>query len=116
MSDRHPSESVVFGQADMPARRLFDGVNASLAWGEKIMLSVVDFEPHGDVPNHSHPHEQAGICLEGEFELVVDGESRIVRAGEMYIIPGGTAHSARSTGGPCKTLDIFAPPREEYKE
>jgi quercetin dioxygenase-like cupin family protein len=115
MSDRHPPDDVVFQQDDLLTKDMFEGVTIGLAWGEKLMFSLVTFEPSGDIPEHSHPHEQAGVCLEGQFELIVEGESRIVRAGELYIIPGNAKHAARAVGNPCKTLDVFAPPREEYK-
>ncbi|MBN1343088.1 MAG: cupin domain-containing protein [Phycisphaerae bacterium] len=115
MTQPNPAERVFFARDDMPVTRLFEGVTARLAWGEKVMLSLVDLDPGGEVPEHSHPHEQAGICIEGHFELVVNGQARLVEAGQMYIIPGDTPHAARAVDEPCKTLDIFAPPREEYK-
>lgn len=80
------------------------------------MLSFVHFErADALVPTHQHPHEQAGVGIEGEFELVIDGDARIIRAGDSYLIPGGTPHSARSVNGPARALDVFSPPREDYK-
>jgi len=95
-------------------RSLAPGVDAELAWGEKILLSRVSIAPDGVVPLHSHPHEQAGVCLSGEFDLDVDGETRRIGPGDMYLIPGGTPHSARGVGVPAVTLDIFSPLREDY--
>jgi quercetin dioxygenase-like cupin family protein len=96
-------------------RTLFPGVTIRAVWGEHIMMSFVHFE-HADalVPEHHHPHEQMGMGLEGEFELVIGGESRLIRPGICYWIPGGTPHSARSVHGPARALDIFHPIREEY--
>jgi quercetin dioxygenase-like cupin family protein len=31
------------------------------------MLSVVDIAPGSVSPVHSHPNEQGGVCLEGEW-------------------------------------------------
>jgi quercetin dioxygenase-like cupin family protein len=115
MTSSKPEPGFVFDEGDLPTKRLFKGVTAALAWGEKIMLSVVRLEPGSLVPEHAHPHEQAGVCLQGQFELTVAGEACIIHAGELYIIPGNTPHAARGLDAPCKTLDIFAPPREEYK-
>jgi len=112
---QNPAEAVLFSEGDLFAKRLSEGVTVGLAWGEKIMLSMLRFEPGGAVPEHSHPHEQAGICLEGQFELTVDGRTRVVQPGQMYLIPGDTPHAACALDGACRTLDIFAPPREEYK-
>jgi quercetin dioxygenase-like cupin family protein len=105
-----------FDLSDRPRKNLFPGVSITTAWGENVMLSFVQFD-YADalVPEHSHPQEQAGMGLEGEFELIIDGEAQIIRAGDAYCIPGNTPHSARSVNGPARALDIFSPVREEYK-
>ena len=115
MTQENPAGAVSFAQDDLLTKELFEGVTAGLAWGDKLMLSLVTFDPQGAVPEHAHPHEQAGVCLEGRFELRVEGTPRTIEQGQMYIVPSNASHSARALGTPCKTLDIFAPPREEYK-
>lgn len=97
-------------------KTIFPGVAIATVWGDEIMLSFVHFErADALVPEHSHPHEQAGMGLEGEFELTIDGETRVIRKGDSYCIPGGVPHSARSVNGPARALDIFHPVREEYR-
>ena len=80
-----------------------------------MMLSRVMLEPNSVVPMHSHPHEQAGIIVEGALEFTIGEETRIYTVGEMYIIPGNVAHSVRTGNQPAVALDIFSPVREEYK-
>ena len=80
-----------------------------------MLLSVVDISPHSEVPTHSHPHEQAGTILTGELEMTIGGGSRLFKAGDTYIIPGGIEHSAKSGNAPCRVLDVFSPVRDEYK-
>lgn len=105
-----------FDLSQQPTRELFPGVTITTAWGEEIMLSFVQFH-HADalVPEHHHPHEQAGMGLEGEFELIIGGEAKIIRPGDSYCIPSNVPHSARSVNGPARALDIFHPVREDYK-
>ena len=92
------------------------GITIRTAWGERIMLSFLEFERAGaTVPLHRHDHEQMGMGLEGEFELVIGGEARLIRPGDVYLIPSGVEHSATAVGDPARALDIFSPPREEYK-
>jgi len=79
------------------------------------MMSVVEVAPKAVVPNHTHPHEQAGLVLQGEFEFTIGGETKWMKQGEAYIIPGGVAHSLVGSDGWSLILDIFSPPREEYK-
>ena len=53
-----------------PAKEVFPGVTLTIVSGEKIMFSRVDFGPEGMVPEHSHPHEQAGLVLDGKYRLL----------------------------------------------
>jgi mannose-6-phosphate isomerase-like protein (cupin superfamily) len=105
-----------FDITETPAQQVLPGILIRTVWGERIMLSFLDFQEAGaTVPPHQHVHEQMGMGLEGEFELVIGGEARIIRAGDAYLIPSGVEHSATAIGGPARALDIFSPPREEYK-
>lgn len=105
-----------FDLSKQPTKTLFPGVTITTAWGESLMMSFVTFAyADAAVPEHQHPHEQMGMGLEGEFELVIAGEARIIRAGDSYLIPGNTPHSARSVNGPARALDIFHPVREDYR-
>ena len=101
--------------SDVERKELAPGVNLRSMWGDKIMMSLVEIAPKGVVPNHSHPHEQAGIVLQGEFEFTIGGETKCVKQGDAYIIPGGVEHSALGSEGWSLALDIFSPPREEYQ-
>jgi len=96
-------------------KELVPGARTRTFWGENILLSLVEIDAHGHVPNHTHPHEQAGIVIEGEMEMGIGGEVRVLKPGDMYIIPGGVEHYARCGDTPAKALDIFSPVREEFK-
>ena len=93
---------------------LADGVQLRIMSGERVMMSFVTLDPGGEVPQHSHPHEQMGMGVEGSFELVIDGESRVIRRGDIYLIPSNVVHSARGLDERAVALDIFSPPREDY--
>lgn len=96
-------------------KKLLEGVQARTFWGEKIMLAVVDLAANAIVPEHTHPHEQAGIVLAGEPEFIIAGEKRQLKPGDLYLIPGGTPHSVIVGSIPAQVLDIFSPVREEFK-
>jgi quercetin dioxygenase-like cupin family protein len=96
-------------------KEIAPGIKIRTAWGEKIMVSFVDFAPNSSVPKHSHPHEQMGIVLKGEIEFVIDTEHKTLKEGGTYLIPSNVEHSARSSGEEALALDIFSPPREDYK-
>ena len=94
---------------------LVPGARTRTFWGDQVLLSLVEIDAGAEVPKHTHPHEQAGIVIEGEMEMGIGGEVRTIRPGDMYIIPGDVEHYARSIGTPVKALDIFSPVREEFK-
>ena len=96
-------------------KQIAPGIKIRTAWGEKIMMSFLDFAPNSSVPRHSHPHEQMGTVLKGEVEFVIGKERKIVSEGDAYLIPSNVEHSARSLDKEALALDIFSPPREEYK-
>ena len=97
------------------AKEIVPGIHIRTFWGNEMLLSIVDFAPNAVVPTHSHPHEQAGTVLSGEFELTIDGEARWVKPGDTYIILGGVEHSGRSGDTPARAFDIFSPVREDYQ-
>ena len=106
--------SYFYDPSEMSRRELAPGVTLRTMWGEKIMMSMVEIAPNSSVPNHTHPHEQAGIVIQGEFEFTVGGETKMLRQGDAYIIPGGVEHSLIASDGLSMALDIFNPPREDY--
>lgn len=93
---------------------LFPGVRLHTTAGSEIMLSHVAFEPEAVVEAHSHPHEQAGIVLEGRARFCVGDEERVLGPGDMYHIPGGVTHRVVALDERCVALDVFHPIREEY--
>ena len=94
---------------------IFPGVDIYTTAGDQVMLSLVEFEPHAVVEEHSHPHEQMGYMLQGEATFTVGGETRLVRAGEMWRIPGGVKHKVVAGSEPVRALDVFYPVREDYR-
>ncbi|MEM2094927.1 MAG: cupin domain-containing protein [Candidatus Bathyarchaeia archaeon] len=85
--------------------------------GDRMMFLLVELPPRGVVPEHSHPHEQMGLCLKGKAEFRTDSEQAIVEEGMFYRFRSGEKHSVISlVDGPSLFLDVFSPPREDYLE
>lgn len=91
------------------------GVTGRSAWDGNVMLTFVEFDPNCKHGTHSHTFEQAGIVLSGQMHLQIGNEVRLVKREDAYIIPAGVEHSAYTAGSPCVSMEIFTPPREEYK-
>ncbi len=104
-----------FDSSEVKRKEIAPGVVIRTMWGDKVMMSVIESAPHAVVPIHTHPHEQAGMVLQGEFDMTIGGETRRMRPGDSYVIPGGVEHGIEGLEGWALALDIFSPPREEYK-
>jgi len=92
------------------------GLRIRAPFGEKLMLSYLEFDANAVVPSHTHPHEQGGVVLQGKVELTIGNEARTVGPGSLYLIPPNTPHRAAAVDGPAVVLDVFSPVREDYAE
>lgn len=102
-------------KAGCSRHKIFPGVEIHTTHGENLMLSLVEMEPYAVVEEHSHPHEQMGIMLEGSAQFIVGGKTQIISAGQMWRIPGGTPHKVIAGDKPVRALDVFHPIRDDYR-
>jgi quercetin dioxygenase-like cupin family protein len=101
--------------AERETKALAPGVLARTFWGEEMLAAVVDLDANTHLPRHSHPHEQLGIVIAGQMKLSIADESKTLKPGDVYLIPGGVEHEAHTFDQPVKVMDVFSPVREEYK-
>lgn len=100
--------------ADCSRHTIFPGVEIQTAACQKMMMSLVEFQPNAIVEKHSHPHEQVGMVIEGRAHFFVGNEDRVLGPGDMYRIPGGIEHRVVALDNIVKAFDIFCPIREDY--
>jgi unsaturated pyranuronate lyase len=82
--------------------------------GANITVLLSHWAPGAIAPEHVHPHEQVGICLQGHVIVTISGEDYPVGQGEFYHIPGGAPHAERNEGGELAVLaDFFSPIRSD---
>ena len=81
--------------------------------GERQMLAQIYLKRGALVPVHSHPSEQMTYVLQGALRFLVGGEERVVREGEVLLIPAGTVHQCEALEDTFE-LDLFSPIREEW--
>jgi quercetin dioxygenase-like cupin family protein len=97
-------------------RELAPGLVTRIFPGERAMLSVVTIAPDAEGAVHHHPEEQWGVLLEGSGVRIQGGEEIAVRAGDFWRTPGGVPHGFRAGPEGARVLDIFSPPRAEYRK
>lgn len=97
------------------ARTLAPGVETRIFAGRHAMLSIVSLAPNSETAIHSHPEEQWGILLEGGGTRIQGGVEVPLGTGDFWRTPGGVEHGFRAGPEGAKVIDIFAPPREDYR-
>lgn len=104
-----------YSSDERASKTLFNDVTARTFWGEKMLVSLVDLPAHSVVPLHSHPHEQVGYLLKGQVTFTIGDEKRVLKVGDVWVIPGGVEHMVEGSDVDSLALDVFSPVREDYK-
>jgi quercetin dioxygenase-like cupin family protein len=85
--------------------------------GEHAQLIWAKFEPDGNYPMHSHPHEQISVMLQGRMRLTVGDEVEEIGPGDMWYAPANVPHGGELlSGDPVVFVDIYAPPSASIVE
>ena len=80
-----------------------------------MTFAVVELEPHARAARHEHVNEQIGIVLSGSLTFVIGHETRELRAGDTYEIPGYVSHEATAGPNGAVVIDVFAPVRADWR-
>ncbi len=99
---------------EIDKRDLVPGGKVRFVHSDSMTLAYWTFEAGGQFPEHAHPHEQVSSMIDGEFELTVDGETRVLSPGNVVIIPPNAVHSGKAVTE-CRIIDVFHPVREDYR-
>jgi len=114
------SQAKEFHNLDDPADGLFrelgPGLSTRIFAGEQAMLSVVTIAPNAIGVMHQHPEEQWGVLLEGSAVRFQGGEEIAVKKGDFWRTPGNVPHTMRAGPQGARVLDVFSPPRPEYRK
>jgi quercetin dioxygenase-like cupin family protein len=71
-------------------------------------LIMVEVLANALVPRHTHPGIEVGYVLEGEADLMIDGQAVLhLKAGERFVIPANAPHSVKNGGKLAKVLSTF---------
>lgn len=90
------------------------GFKGRFVHSENMTVANWAIEAGSSAPQHNHPNEQITFVLQGEFELTLSGETRILTPGIAAIIPAGESHSGIALTD-CYLIDVFYPVRDDYQ-
>jgi len=84
--------------------------------GERMTMIRMEIQPGAIVPDHAHPNEQIGTCVEGTGTLTSGGEPIKVEPGVTWAIPADEPHRFEADKNSMVVLiEAWSPPREDYK-
>lgn len=67
--------------------------------GYATVTGIAEIQPGGTAGRHTHPGIETGYILEGEADLIIDGQpDKHLKAGDSYAIPAGVVHDAKVHG------------------
>jgi len=100
--------ATILAQTTGLRRAVVDRADISVPNREAVVVRI-ELDAGHMAGKHTHPGEEISYVMEGEAELLIDGEApRKLKAGDAFIIPAGKVHDAKSTGtGTLKLVGTF---------
>lgn len=98
----------------------FEAVNEMIkrkikSYSDGLMVVEVHFDQGAEGYVHEHFHEQCTYVQSGKFEFNIDGDKRIVEAGDTIYMQPDIPHGAICLEAGI-LLDIFTPARQDFLE
>ena len=89
--------AVLFGK-EAPGTSIRQLISNNLDGAPVYDMRMIEIEPHGHTPHHSHPYEHENFIVDGRGEVFFEGEWRELGPGDVVFVPPGVQHQYRNTG------------------
>ncbi|MDQ4121720.1 MAG: cupin domain-containing protein [Acidobacteriota bacterium] len=106
--------ALVTDWSKIPVEKTAEGIERQMVVGQNIMVCRFRFAPFVVTAEHSHPHEQITLVMQGKVKFIISGDERIVRAGDVLHFPSNNRHGATMLDEEVVLIDIFSPIREDF--
>ncbi len=78
-------------------RTVMQRIDVPAGAAHETVIGTVEVPPGGATGRHSHFGVEMIIMIEGELDVLIDGEApKRLKAGESLVIPTGKVHDART--------------------
>jgi len=82
------------------------GIRSKLESGSNLTMAFMEIAANKEGTAHDHPFDQCGIVIEGEIEMSISEEKKLLKPMETYFIPAGIKHNWRTITLSANILDI----------
>lgn len=82
-----------------------------------ISIARIEESGGGPVQNHTHSHDHFFIVTEGEAKILLDGEEKILKKNESFLVDGEIPHSVwNNINGITTMIGITIEKQTKFKE
>lgn len=106
--------ALVTDWSKIPVEQTAEGIERQMIVGENMMMCRFRFAPFVVTDEHSHPHEQMTLVVQGTVKFTISGEEHILQAGDVLYFPPDNRHGATMLDEEVVLIDIFSPIREDF--
>ena len=82
------------------------GIFSKIESGSNLTMACMEIAPNKEGMAHEHPFDQCGIVVEGEIEMSIGDDKKLLRPMETYFISAGVKHNWKTTVLSAKILDV----------
>jgi quercetin dioxygenase-like cupin family protein len=98
---------------DLKEFEISKGIRARVVNSDSMSIAHVILDAGALLPEHSHVNEQVVNVIEGELELTINGEPRVLKPGVVEVLPPNVPHGGRAITD-CRVIDAFHPIRKDW--
>jgi quercetin dioxygenase-like cupin family protein len=107
-------QALVTDWDSIPVEKTAKGIERQMVVGQNIMICRFKFVPFLVTPEHTHPHEQMTLVVQGNVKFMVEGKACIASPGDVLHFPPHVKHGATMLNEEVILIDIFSPIREDF--
>ena len=82
------------------------GIFSKAEIGDGLIMAFMEIEAHQEDTGHEHPFDQCGIVVQGQIEMFIADERKILAENEAYFAPAGMKHGWKTSDEPARILDV----------
>ncbi len=105
---------VFIENGDIEWKAVDPGVSRKImTYDDRLMLVKVKFETGAIGTLHHHHHTQISHVESGSFEVEINKEKKVLKAGDAFYVPPNTVHGVVCLESGI-LIDVFSPMREDF--
>jgi quercetin dioxygenase-like cupin family protein len=106
--------ALVTDWSKIPVEKTATGIERQMVVGQNVMMCRFRFAPFVVTSEHTHPHEQMTLVVQGKVKFIISGKEHILSAGDVIHFPPHNRHGATMLDEEVILIDIFSPIREDF--